>query len=487
MKTIMKYMLAVVLIFAGSIVLSSCSSKEGQSASEAGAGDKDSPQLYTCSMHPEIIRSEPGDCPVCGMHLTPVKQSTVGSVRASGNGEKKILYYKDPMHPWYTSDRPGTAPDCGMDLVPVYEGQQGSAGVVRIDPAVEQNINVKIEAVERKKLNTTIRTSGHIGVAEPGLKMVNTKINGWVDSLFVDYVGQSVRKGNKLMDIYSPQLVAAQEELLTAIKYNAGVSNSGFSDVVRSGGKLIENARKKLRLWEISEAQIDDLIRTGNVRRTLTLYAPSDGVVLDKNIIQGQYVNAGMMLLKIADLSTVWLHADLYEYELALAEVGQRARMRLPYVPDKEYEGRVAFIYPTLDPRSRTGRVRINFPNPDMDLKPEMFANVEIETQLRDNVIAIPEQAVIRTGTQDIVIVSLGDGRFEPRRIELGIYSGGYFEVRKNLEAGEKVVVSSQFLIDSESNLSAALSAMRAGQSSAPQEEGMDEGKAQMPSQTHQH
>jgi RND family efflux transporter MFP subunit len=309
-----------------------------------------------------------------------------------------------------------------------------------------------------------------------------------VERLYVDYVGQSVGEGEKLLELYSPQLVAAQEELLTAIDYRENVSGSSNADVVKSGGMLLENSKRKLELWDISAEQIDELIRTKQVRRTLTIFAPSHGVVLRKNVIQGQHIKAGQMLLTIADLSTVWLHGDLYEYELTLAEIGQPAIMRLPYVPGEEYEGRVSFIHPTLDPKARTGRVRIDFPNHEMKLKPEMFANVEIETQPRESVIAVPEQAVIRTGTKDVIIVSLGSGRFEPREITLGIYSGGYFEVMNNLEAGENVVVSSQFLIDSESNLRAALNALRSKRDGNPGGQ-QDTGESDTPAQstTHQH
>ncbi len=434
-------------------------------------------------MHPEIIREEPGDCPICGMKLTPVKQSTMGGGETTSSGEKKVMYYKDPMHPWITSDRPGKAPDCGMDLVPVYEGQEGSAGVIRIDPAVEQNINVKIGKVERKTLHATVRTTGHIGIAEPGQAIINTKISGWVENLYVDYIGQSVQKGQKLLDIYSPELVAAQEEFITALEYQDNVSASRDTDVLLSGKTLLENARRKLLLWDISDAQIQELSRSRKISRTLTIYAPARGIVMTKNVVQGQHVKAGETLLETADLTTVWVHADLYEYEIGLVRVGQESTIRLPYMPGKEYLGRVAFIYPTLDPKSRTGRVRINLPNPNMELKPEMYANVEIHGEARENVLTVPEQAVIRSGETNVVIVALGKGRFEPRDIKLGILTEGYYEVLDGLEAGERIVLSSQFLIDSESNLRAALSQMRSSHSN-------DEGeaaKAPAPPSEHNH
>ena len=453
------------------IAIMACGSKENDPKTTAESSQPAKKQLYTCGMHPQIVSDKPGNCPICGMKLTPMKESTSGSTDMAHSGEKKILYYKDPMHPWYTSDKPGKAPDCGMELVPVYEGSEGSAGVVRIDPAVEQNINVKIGTAKRKTISTVINTSGHVGVAEPGLTVINTKISGWAEKLYVDYMGQSVSKGQKLMEIYSPQLVAAEEELVTALGYKEKISRSDNADVLASGDALIENAKNKLKLWDISEQQINRIVKTRKVQRTLVIYSPSNGVVLEKNIIQGQFVNAGTMLLKIADLSTVWLHADLYEYEVDLVKVGQKAVMHLPYLPGREFTGRVAFIYPTLDPKARTGKVRIDFANPTMELKPEMFANVEIETTPKPDVVVVPEQSVIRSGTKNIVIVSLGNGRFEPRRVVLGIYSDGYYEVKKNLEAGEKIVLSSQFLIDSESNLRSALSSMTSAESDTAQHE----------------
>ncbi|NOY06628.1 MAG: efflux RND transporter periplasmic adaptor subunit [Chlorobi bacterium] len=467
-------------VLAAGISFNACSTDENGGSS----AEQEKKQLYTCGMHPEVIRDEPGDCPICGMKLTPVKQSTMGGEELTSSGERKVLYYKDPMHPWITSDKPGKAPDCGMDMVPVYEGQEGSAGVIRIDPAVEQNINVKIGKVERKTLYATIRTTGHIGIAEPGQAIINTKISGWVENLYIDYVGQSVRKGQKLLDIYSPELVAAQEEYITAMEYKDHVSSSRDVDVLSSGETLLENARRKLLLWDISDAQIQELSRSRKISRTLTIYAPARGVVMKKNVIQGQHVMAGQTLFETADLSTVWLHADLYEFELGLVHLGQKAKVRLPYMPGKEYIGRVAFIYPTLDPKSRTGRVRINLPNPKMELKPEMYANVEIHGDAKENVLTVPEQAVIRTGETDVVIVALGKGRFEPREITLGILAEGEYEVLKGLEANERIVLSSQFLIDSESNLRAALSQMRRARTNA---EGEAEKTPATPPSGHNH
>lgn len=475
----MKVFIIVLLVLVGSVAFVSCSSDDKQTTTQT-----EQKQLYTCGMHPEIIRDESGDCPICGMKLMPVKQSTMGGTDADAGGEKKILYYKDPMHPWYTSEHPGKAPDCGMDLVPVYEGQEGSAGVIRIDPAVEQNINVKIGEAEKRSLSTTIRTNGHIAIAEPRQAILNTKISGWVEKLYVDYVGQSVRRGQKLMEIYSPEFVAAEQELITALDYQKGVSSSSFNDVAKSGDALLETAKRKLQLWDITDEQIQQIVTSRKIQRTITLHAPARGVVLEKNVIQGQRVQTGEQLLKIADLSIVWLHADLYEYELGNAKVGQKAVMTLPFAPGRTFTGRVAFFYPTLVAKSRTGRVRIDFPNPKMELKPEMFADVEIFGDPIHDAVVVPEQAVIRGGTRDMIVVSLGGGRFEPREVTLGILSQGFYQILKGVQPGERIVLSAQFLIDSESNLRAALNAMTGEKADTPRS---TDSKTAVPTQGHNH
>ncbi len=372
--------------------------------------------------------------------------------------ERKILYYKDPMHPWITSDRPGKAPDCGMDLVPVYEGEEEmEEGVVRIDPVIVQNIGVKIEPVKRMKLKKTIRTVGKIDYNESRIAMVTTKVSGWIEKLYVDYTGKFIRRGEPLFEIYSPELVTAQEEYLQAISYRENVSRSGDPNIIEGANQLVESARKRLLYWDITDEQIKELENTKQVRKTLTLYSPVDGVVVEKNIFLGMKVLQGMNLMKIADLSSVWIYADIYQYELPWIRVGEEAEVEVSYIPGKILKGKVVYIYPFLQPETKTIKVRLEFENPGYLLKPGMYVNVNIRSKVAIDVLAIPEQSVIRTGTRDIVVVALGGGRFKSVEVRLGVLADGYYQVLDGLRENENIVTSSHFLIDSESNLKSAL------------------------------
>jgi Cu(I)/Ag(I) efflux system membrane fusion protein/cobalt-zinc-cadmium efflux system membrane fusion protein len=407
-------------------------------------------QLYTCGMHPEIISDKPGLCPICEMQLVPIKNSD-----SKAKGERKILYWRAPMDPNEIYDKPGKS-KMGMDLVPVYEDEAGSSGIVTIDPEVQQNMNIKTAKVEVKELSSKVVTNGVLQTNETNEYIVTTRINGWVEKLYVNYTGQQVAKGSKLMDIYSPELVSAQQELLTALSYQSSVNSSSLSSIRESGNELVKNAIRKLELLEVPDAEIKRLIDTKEVKTYITLYAQKSGTVLEKNILEGQKVMGGMPLLKIANLSTLWLMADIYEYELAKVKVGSKASITFNFLPGKIYEGKVSFIYPTLDPKSRTVKIRIELPNKG-ELKPAMFANIVIEGKDFGKKPVIPENAVIRSGLKDIVILSLGNGKFKPQEVKLGGYADGYYQVLEGLSEGNTIVTSAQFLIDSESNLKAAI------------------------------
>jgi len=372
-------------------------------------------------------------------------------------GGAKPLYWKAPMDPTYVRDEPGKSP-MGMDLVPVCPGEEGGEGVVRISPVVEQNMGVKVAPAERRTLSRRLRTVGRVAYDERRVTHVHTKVQGWVDKLFVDYEGQMVKRGEPLLQVYSPQLVSTQEELLLASRYRDQTEGSRFEDVAQGGEALFRATRRRLELFDISESDIRELLETGKVRKNLTLYAPNGGVVTQLMVREGMEVGPNSNLYTIADLSRVWVQADVYEYELPWIGVGDRAVADLSYLPGRIFEGQVAYVYPFLDPKTRTARVRLEFPNPDLALKPDMYANVSIETAPHPDVLAVPEQAVIRSGRRSLAIVSLGEGRFQPRRVELGLDSGdGWIEIRSGLEAGENVVTSGQFLIDSESKLQEAV------------------------------
>jgi Cu(I)/Ag(I) efflux system membrane fusion protein len=415
-------------------------------------------QLYTCGMHPNIISDKPGDCPICGMKLVPIKNSNQSG--ASENKEKEILYWRAPMDPNEIYDHSGKS-KMGMDLVPVYEDEASGSGVVKIDPAVEQNMNVKITQVEKKNLSGKVVTNGVLALDETNQYIVTTRINGWIEKLYTNYTGQLVSKGSKLMDIYSPELVAAQQELLTALSYQKSVNESSLKDIRESGKELVKNAIKKLELLEISDDEIKRLMDTKEVKNDLTLYAQHSGTILEKNIIEGQKVTAGTPLLKIADLSNLWLIADIYEYELNKINLGSIANIRYNFLPGKTFKGKVSFIYPTIDSKSRTVKIRLEINNNSEDLKPEMFANVEIDGKSLGNYPAVSENAVIRSGMKNIVIISLGDGKFKPQEVTLGSYANGYYQVLSGLSEGMHIVTSAQFMIDSESNLRAAIGQMQ--------------------------
>ncbi len=409
-------------------------------------------QLWTCGMHPQVVQDHPGNCPICGMKLVP-KQGT----GTKSNGGRKILYYRSPMDPSITSPTPMKDP-MGMDFVPVYEDEASAEGVVTIDPAVVQNINVKTDKVVNKQLPSVVVTNGILTTNETKDYFVTTRVNGWIEKLYINYTGQKVKRGDKLMDIYSPELVAAQQELLTALSYKKSLFTVNTQDVLTSGDLMIKNAIRKLQLLEVSPSDIDELIRTKELKTYVTLYAKTNGTVISKDILEGQSVTPGMPLLKIADLSTLWLTADIYEYELSKIALGSPADIRFNFMPGKVFKGKISFIYPTIEPKTRTAKIRIDLPNQNGLLKPAMFANVTIYGRDLGIKPVVPENAVIRSGQKDIVIVALGNGKFKPQEVILGGYSQGYYQVLSGLTEGMEIVTSAQFLIDSESNLRAAVS-----------------------------
>lgn len=429
----------------------------GGSSSEITSGEK---QLYTCGMHPQIISEDPGNCPICEMKLVPIKNNNQSSNQKSG--ERKILYYRNPMNPNVISDHP-QKDEMGMDYVPVYEDEVDAEGVVTIDPQVQQNMNIKTAIVEIKKLSSRVTTNAVLVTDETQEYIVTTKVDGWVEKLYVNYIGQQVSKGSKLMDIYSPMLVSAQQEFLTALSYQSSLNGSSIEDIKNSSNEMLKNAVRKLQLLNVPDTEIERLKEDREVKTHVTLYAQNSGTVLEKNILEGQKIMAGEPLLRIANLNNLWLIADIYEYEIPKIKIGSKAYINFNFLPGKTYQGKVSFIYPTLDEQSRTVKVRIDVPNKNGELKPSMFANVVIEGPALKSSPVIPENAVIRSGKMDIVIVDLGDGKFKPQQVTLGIYSDGYYQVLDGLSEGNKIVTSAQFLIDSESNLKAAVSQFQTG------------------------
>ncbi|MFQ5449933.1 MAG: efflux RND transporter periplasmic adaptor subunit [Nitrospinaceae bacterium] len=424
----------------------------------AGSGDGEKPQrkikYWKAPMTPGFISDKPGKSPM-GMDLVPVYEE-----EEAVKPKRKIKYWKAPMTPGFISDKPGKSP-MGMDLIPVYEDEANTGPGIRINPNMVQNIGIKTAKVKRTILTREVRTVGHLTYDERLVTHIHTKYEGWAEKLYVDFRGQEVKKDDLLLEIYSPELVSTQEELLLALKYNQSLKNSSFKEISGGAKRLLESTRRRLELFDVPEHQIEALIRDKKITKTMHIHSPFRGFVTEKHVLQGMYVKPGMNLYTIADLSNIWVLADVYEYELPWVKLGQPAQMTLSYFPGKKFKGKVTYVDPFLDPKTRTVKVRMEFDNPEWKLKPDMYANVNLESIIAKRAVAVPEDAIIRAGEKDLVIIRNSSGGFEPRRIILGAQAKGYYQVLKGLRGGEEVVTSSNFLIDSESNLGVALSKMQ--------------------------
>jgi len=415
----------------------------------------------TCGMHPFIIQDEPGLCPICGMKLTPLKaDSSGGAAKTAVTGERKIKYWQAPMDPTYIRNEPGKSP-MGMDLVPVYEDEVPDSGGIQIDPVTAQNMGIRTEVAVYRKLARTIRTVGLVTYEDQRQFSVNSKIDGWIERLFVNQEGQQVIKGQPLMELYSPELVAAQQEYLLALQNSNKLVQSPFPEIAESAKRLLDASRTRLRYWDIDEKQIRNLEQSREVRKTLTLYSPYHGVVTMKKALEGMRVMAGEELLQISDISKIWVNADVYEYELPWVKVGQTALVELSFAPGKALKGKITYIYPYLQNDSRTVKARVELANPGFELKPDMYANVSIETQAVEGALAIPVNAVLNSGKGQTVFVARGDGKFEPRAVTTGVSDdAGFVQILSGLNEGDAAVVSAQFMLDSESKLREAIQKM---------------------------
>ena len=343
--------------------------------------------------------------------------------------------------------------------------QEVTPGTVQISPERQQLIGVKFGTVEVRPLEKVIRTVGRVDYDEKRIVTVSPKIGGWIEDLYVDFTGRFVKQGDPLLTIYSPELVSTQEEYLLALRAKKDLVKSPFPEVAGSGTSLAESAKRRLKLWDISDDQIKALEESGQAKKTLTLYTPFTGFVLEKAAYKGMNVMPGMALYKLADLSVVWLYADIYEYELPFIRLGQEASIQLSYIPGETFRGKAIYIYPALNPETRTAKVRFEIPNSHERLKPEMYANVEIKVPLGRK-LTVPRGAIIDTGIRQLAIIDKGNGYFEPREVKVlrgtENYTGAeeFYEVISGLKAGERVVTSANFLIDSESKLKEAVGGM---------------------------
>ena len=421
--------------------------------------------------------SEMAGMPGMDMSSAPGKQNKAevsGSGQDMGNMPGMDMSGKQPQGS-------AAAPSQGMSNMPGMNmpGNSGSQtpsmenmapGSVLLDAATQQKIGVTYATVRRARLERTIRTVGLIQMDDEKISRVHVKVAGWIENVYLNYVGKLIKKGQPLFTLYSPDLVSTEQEYLIARKGQQYLAKTPYTDISSDANSLLNATRDRLRLWDISDAQIHDLETSGKAQRVMTLYSPISGFVMTRNAYEQTYVTPETDLYDIADLSTIWVYVDIFEYEAPFVHVGQTAQMQLSYFPGRTYRGKVTYIYPTLDPKTRTIKVRLEFPNPGYELKPDMYADVELNVNYGAQTL-VPSEAVLNSGTRQVVFIAKGDGYFEPRDIKIGDQFDGQTVVLAGLKPGEKIVASGNFLIDSESRLGAAMQQMMA---SMP---GMDMGK----------
>ena len=461
MKSKLKLILTGTLLVAavGCGVFAADNSSKPDSTNTAAASSGKT--LYTCGMHPWIIQDHPGNCPVCGMKLEPVHKQASGVSTDTAGDARKILYYKSTMMAGETSLKPGKD-SMGMDMVPVYASEAAAANssTIEIDPATIQMMNIQTTEITRGPLRRTVRTVGTIDYNETALADVTTKFKGWIEKLDVDATGELVHRGEPLFEIYSPELYSAEAEYLAVLNS----TNDPGSAALRGA------ALDKLKFFDISGAQIAALEKSGELKRTVEILAPADGFVIEKNVVQGQMVDAGTPLYRLADLGIVWVYAQVYEQDLPYVQLGQEAVVKLSSLPDREFRGRVTYVYPNVDEKTRTAKVRLEFENPGYFLKPGMFVSAEIISELEPDALLVPDSAVLRSGEKNTVFVALPGGKFDPRTVVLGSAAEhDMYEVSSGLQAGDRVVTSGEFMLDSESQLREAIQKMR-GPPVAPME-----------------
>ena len=370
-----------------------------------------------------------------------------------------------PTAPMVKDNTPPTALTPSAPQVPFH------AEGVMVSPQKQQLIGVKTEPAQVRKLTHTIRTVGQVEVDERRLIHMHTKFEGWVQELYVKFTGEKVRKDQKLFEIYSPDLVSTQEEYLLALKAVRSLGDSEFPEVAQNARSLLEVTRQRFSLWDITPDHIQDLEKTGKVLRTLPLHAPSSGYVLHMAVREGMYVTPAMDLYTLVNLSTVWVLVDVYEYEISLVQLGQEAKITLSYFPGQDFKGNVTYIHPVLESKTRTVKVRFELPNPKWRLKPGMFANVVLQIP-RGKRLVVPRTAVLDSGTEQVVFIDRGQGMFEPRKVKVGLRTRDTYEILEGITSGDMVVTRGNFLVDSESNLKAAMEMMMPGMDMGSKEEG---------------
>lgn len=401
--------------------------REGHSGTAKVAEGK---QLYTCGMHPQVIQDHPGLCPICGMELTPLKKHE----HKSESAEKSAA-----------TTEPGKGGKAAKD----------NALLIRVETAVIQKMGVRTEILKKRTISREIRAVAHVDFNEKNQIIINSRVNGWVEKLYARYTGKTVRRGEALAAIYSPDLVSTQEEYLAL--YRQSRSNPESEELQ----KLLRAARKRLGYWQITGRQIRKIEESGEVTRRLTLYSPYSGVITEKKVIEGAHIKEGTDLFKIVDLSTVWAYVHIPEKDIPFVESGMRAEMIVPQIPGRVFHGKVSFVFPYMDPQARDLKVRVTFPNHHFQLRPGMYSTIVLKKTLAGKYVVAPTSSIIRTGEREIAFVYRGEGVFEPREVRTGVSAGeAGVQILKGLQEGEAVVVSGQFLLDSESRLQEAVRKM---------------------------
>ncbi len=415
-----------------------------------GAHAHDAEQLYTCGMHPQVIRDQPGQCPICGMQLTPLRAAPSGD---AAKRERKILYYWDPMlSPPYISDKPGKSP-MGMDLLPVYEDEVSAGAAVVIDPTIMQNMGVRLATVGEGPLRRSIRAVGYLDEAQPNQRDINLRVSGWIQRLYADVEGMHVRQGTPLFDLYSPELQVAIGELIAA---RAALPADAAPDGAPM--RIYEAARQKLELLGLARAEVERLAQLERPPATVTFTSPITGHVVEKPIVAGDAVQAGTRALRIVDHSSLWLDVRIFEPQLPFVRLGQPIRATAAAFPGRAFSGTISFIHPHLDPMTRTATARLVVENPSLELRPGMYATAELEAELAPRALLAPRDAVIDTGSEQMVFVARPNGHFDPRRVSVGTAADGdMVQILAGLTPGEQVVTSGQFLLDAESNFRQAI------------------------------
>ena len=430
-----------------------------------------------------IVPGEPmtGTPPGAGMSGDHASHGEAGAggadaATSGGRGERRILYWRAPMDPNYTSDRPGKSP-MGMDLVPVYEDEGLADGQVRVSPSFLQNFAVRTADVQRGSLPVFIRTVGILAHNEERVVSVQTKYAGWIEEASVNNVGETVERGDVLFEIYSPELVTTQREFTGAMDYLRRLRDGGaYAEAIERAESLLEATRERLLYWDMTEAQIDALAESGTVARTVRVFSPATGFIVEKmgDSMEGLRIEPGMTVLKVADHSTLWAETEFYEDDLRHVGEGEAVEIEADAFPGRQWDGRILFFRPALNTQTRTLTAFVEVANADLRLRPGMYVDVTARGGGASDAVMVAAEAVLHSGTRAVVIVARGGGVFEPREVLLGTESEGMQEVTSGLAPGEQVLVSSQFLIDADANLKAAISQLLSGAESG-EEPGMDE------------